>query len=221
MAITTEQSTSREAQFTVGGVTFNLRLTLLVILSTLLPMLDFYNIFSVGVKAYDRLILYFVAPMLIILFLFREKPAAYGFQIGDWRAGLKWALFASAGMALLLWFLAQTPQMQSYYAARATGSAGFIVYITAVDLWGWEFIWRGFLLFGLARLLGPGPAILLQAVPFAFMHLGKPEIETLSTIFGGAAFGYIAWQTRSFLYPFFIHWFIAVFTQLVARASFF
>ena len=67
-----------------------------------------------------------------------------------------------------------------------------------------------------ARALGPGPAILLQAVPFAFMHLGKPEVETLSTIFGGAAFGLIAWRTRSFLYPWLIHWFIVTFTLLVA-----
>ena len=48
------------------------------------------------------------------------------------------------------------------------------------------------------------------------MHLGKPEIETLSTIFGGAAFGLIAWRTRSFVYPWLIHWFIVTFTLLVA-----
>jgi membrane protease YdiL (CAAX protease family) len=90
------------------------------------------------------------------------------------------------------------------------------LYITAVDLFGWEFIWRGFLLFGMAAVLGPGPAIWLQAVPFAFMHLGKPEVETISTIFGGAAFGFIAWQSGSFLYPWIIHWFIASFTMLVA-----
>jgi len=47
-------------------------------------------------------------------------------------------------------------------------------------------------------------------------HLGKPEVETLSTIFGGAAFGFVAWQTQSFLYPFLIHWFILSFTMLIA-----
>jgi len=47
-------------------------------------------------------------------------------------------------------------------------------------------------------------------------HIGKPEIETLSTIFGGFAFGWVAWRTRSFLYPFLIHWFISTFIILVS-----
>ena len=106
--------------------------------------------------------------------------------------------------------------MQQYYTARAPESAWRIIYINGVDLFGWEFIWRGLLLFAFARAFGPGPAILLQAVPFAFMHLGKPEIETLSTIFGGAGFGFIAWQSDSFLYAFLIHWFIAAYTMLIA-----
>ena len=106
--------------------------------------------------------------------------------------------------------------MQRYYAARADGGDLYLIYITGVDLLGWEFIWRGLLLFGLARVLGPGPAIFLQAVPFAFMHIGKPPLETFSTIFGGAAFGFIGWQSRSFLYPFLIHWFVSVFTIMVA-----
>ena len=44
----------------------------------------------------------------------------------------------------------------------------------------------------------------------------KPEVETLSTIFGGFAFGWVAWRTKSFLYPFLIHWFIATLIIIVA-----
>jgi len=47
-------------------------------------------------------------------------------------------------------------------------------------------------------------------------HFGKPEIETLSTIFGGAAFGYVALKTNSMLYPFLIHLFIQVLTIALA-----
>jgi membrane protease YdiL (CAAX protease family) len=120
------------------------------------------------------------------------------------------------GMAIILWFVARTPAMQAYYDALAPRETLRLIYLTAVDLFGWEFIWRGFMLFGLARILGPGPAILIQAVPFAFMHLGKPELETLSTIFGGIGFGFVAWQSQSFVYPWLIHWFIATFTMLIA-----
>jgi len=201
---------------TIGGIEFDLKLTLIIIMGTILPMIDRYNHRITGTKAYDRIILYLVIPMIVIMFLFREKPAIYGFRLGDWRTGLIWTVVGCAGMAIILYFIARTPAMQEYYSAKAPESTPYLLYITAVDLFGWEFMWRGFLLFGLAMYFGPGPAIWLAAVPFAFMHLGKPEIETLSTLFGGAAFGFIAWQTGSFFYPFLIHWFIASFTMLVA-----
>ena len=46
------------------------------------------------------------------------------------------------------------------------------------------------------------------------MHLGKPEAETLTTLFGGAGFGFIAWRTQSFYYGWLIHWFLGAFTML-------
>ena len=204
---------------TIGGVEFDLKLTLLIIFSTIVPMLDYYGHRLTGTKAYDRLVLYFVLPMLLIVLLFRESPVNYGWAIGNWRTGLKWVLIGCAVMAIVLYALATTSAMQAFYEERAPDGVVNLIYLTAVDLFGWEFMWRGLVLFGLAHYLGPGPAIFLQAVPFAFMHLGKPEIETLSTIFGGAAFGYIAWQSGSFLYPFLIHWFIASFTMLVATGK--
>lgn len=206
----------RKVNVTIGGVEFNSQLLLLVILSTVLPMIDYYGHHLTGTKAYDRVILYFIIPLLVVLLIFRGTPFDYGFQIGRWRTGLTWTAAVCAGMALVLWFVARSPGMQQYYEARAPESVLRLVYLTGVDLFGWEFIWRGVLLFGFARILGPGPAILFQAVPFAFMHLGKPEVETLSTIFGGIGFGFIAWQSESFLYPWFIHWFIASFTMLIA-----
>lgn len=201
---------------TIGGVDFDLKLSFLIIYSTVVPMLDYYGHRITGTKAYDRFIFYFIIPMLIIIFLFRESPKDFGFQLGNWRVGLMWTLIGCVGMAIILWFLARSPAMQDYYVKKAPDTVGRLLWLNGVELFAWEFMWRGFMLFALARYLGPGPAILIQAIPFAFMHLGKPEIETLSTIFGGIAFGFIAWQSQSFVYPWLIHWFIASFTMLVA-----
>lgn len=206
-------------RMTIGGIDFDLKLTLIIIMGVLLPMVDYYNHRITGNKAYDRMILYFIIPMAVVLLLFRDRPADYGFQIGNWRVGLMWTVIGCVVMAVILWFVARTPSMQSFYSEKAPDKPLYLIYITAVDLFGWEFMWRGFMLFGMAAVLGPGPAIWLQAVPFAFMHLNKPELEALTTIFGGAAFGYIAWQSGSFLYPFLIHWFIAAFTMLVASGK--
>ena len=104
--------------------------------------------------------------------------------------------------------------MQSYYEPQLAG----LPWSTLLELIGWEFSFRGFILFAYARRFGPD-ALWLQAVPFALAHIGKPEIETLSTIFGGFAFGWLAYRTRSFVYPFLLHWYIATFTILVASGT--
>ncbi len=206
-------------RMTIAGIDFDLKLTLIIIMGTIIPMVDYYNHRITGTKAYDRIILYFIIPMAVVILLFRDRPADYGFQLGNWRLGLMWTVIGCVGMAIILWFIVREPSMKSYYSAKAPDNPLYLVYITAVDLFGWEFMWRGFLLFGMAAVLGPGPAIWLQAVPFAFMHLNKPELEALTTLFGGVAFGFIAWQTGSFLYPFLIHLFIASFTMLLASGK--
>lgn len=201
---------------TIGGVEFDLKLTFLIILGTVVPMLDYYGHNITSVKSYDRFIWYFVIPLLVIVLLFRESPSDFGFKLGNWRVGLMWTAAACVGMAIILYFVARTPSMQQYYSARAPRELWQLIFRSGVELFAWEFIWRGLMLFAFARVFGPGPAIFLQAVPFAFMHLGKPEVETLSTIFGGAGFGFIAWQSESFIYPWLIHWFIMSFTMLIA-----
>jgi membrane protease YdiL (CAAX protease family) len=187
------------------------KIALITILSTTLLILDKYHTFTAS-KPLDRTILYLFIPLIVIIFIFRENPAAYGFQLGDWRTGLKLTALAIALMTPLLWFLLRNDSsMQNYYGGLAAG----LPWNTFLDLFGWEFFFRGFLLFGYARKFGDD-ALWLHAAPFALAHVGKPEIETLTTIFGGFAFGWIAMRSKSFLYPFLIHWYIGSFTILLA-----
>ena len=168
-------------------------------------------------KSYDRKALYLGVPLLVILLAFRESPAEYGFQLGDWRAGLALTAVGCAGLAVVVTLTARTGPFRAYYGPRANTAIPMPL-DTALDLCGWEFLFRGFLLFALYPVCGP-LAIVLQAVPFTIGHLGKPELEALSCILGGSAFGYVAWRTRSFLYPFLIHWFLSTFTILIASGA--
>jgi membrane protease YdiL (CAAX protease family) len=208
--------TAADGRVTLLGVEFDVKLTLLIIFSVIVPMVDYYDFPITGTKAYDRFILYFIGSALFIWIVYREPLSNFGFRWGDWRQGLLWTAVGCAGMALILWFVARTPEMQAFYEELAPNGTGRIVFLNGVEIFGWEFVWRGLLLFAFARYFGPGPAIFLQAVPFAYMHLGKPAVETFSTIFGGAAFGFVAWKTRSFVYPWLIHWFIISFTMFIA-----
>jgi len=81
--------------------------------------------------------------------------------------------------------------------ARADASL-FVVYQAAylVKWTAWEFFFRGFLLFGLRRDLGP-VAVLLSTVPFTLMHVGKPEAEMASAVVGGLVLCWIALRSHS------------------------
>lgn len=195
---------------------FNWNVVIATIVSTLLLMVDHYHRLTDS-KPLDRFILYLVIPLFFIVVVLRENPKDYGFQLGDWKAGLALTGIVIAIAAPILWLTARgDPTMQKYYEWLLGPNLPSYVFL---DLIGWEFIFRGWLLFGYARAYGPD-ALWLQSVPFALAHIGKPEVETLSTIFGGFLFGLVAWRTKSFLYPFLIHYFIFAFTVLVAGGVF-
>jgi len=196
------------------GLKFDAKITTMIVVSTLLIIIEHYRTLT-PLKAADRFILYLIVPLAIIILFFRESPQAYGFRLGNWRLGLAVTAVAIVAIAIVMGVLARTPAFRDYYGGRARSSPLVLLGENVLDLFGWEFLFRGFLLFGLARRFGD-EAVLLQAVPFAIAHIGKPELETLSTIFGGAAFGYLAWRTDSFFYPFLIHWFLQSWTIAVA-----
>jgi membrane protease YdiL (CAAX protease family) len=193
---------------------FDWKIVTITIASTLFLLVDAYHRLT-PYKYLDRVLLYLVFPLAFTLLLFRENPADYGFRLGDWRAGLVLTVSGIGLMAPVIWYLGTGDQsMAAYYQDQLHG----LPWTTLLDLVGWEFTFRGWILFGYARKFGP-EALWLQAVPFALAHVGKPELETFSTIFGGFAFGWVAWRTRSFIYPFLIHWFIATFIILVAAGA--
>ena len=140
------------------------------------------------------------------------RSVSYMLARADWKTGLLLTTIGILIMAPIIYFLGHNnASMQAYYKPFTAG----LPWTTFLDLIGWEFFFRGWILFGYARKFGP-EALWLQAVPFALAHLGKPEVETLTTIFGGFAFGWVAYRTRSFVWPFLIHWFIATFIIIVA-----
>ena len=192
-------------------LSFDWKIVTITIVSTLLIMVDYYHkLFAY--KYWDRILLYLMIPLLITILLFRENPKEYGFSLGNWKLGLLFTLIGMLLMAPVIYYLGHGDvAMRIYYERFLTG----LPWTTFLDLFGWEFFFRGWILFAYTRKFGPD-ALWLHAVPFALAHLGKPEVETLSTIFGGFVFGWVALRTNSFLYAFLIHWFIGTFIIIVA-----
>lgn len=74
--------------------------------ATLLLMVDAYHRLTIN-KGYDRLILYLIVPLVIIIIAFRENPKAYGFSLGDWKLGLVLTVASIVLIAPVLWFVAR------------------------------------------------------------------------------------------------------------------
>ncbi len=191
---------------------FDLQITVVSIASSLLLVADFYFHLT-REKELDRSILYLIIPILIILFIFRKRLKDFGFQLGDWRAGLIITLGSCIILAPILYLAVHlTPEMQQYYQTKITFE---MMLWNILGLFAWEFFCRGFIYFGYAHKLGDD-ALWLQAVPFALAHLQKPALETISTLITGFLFALVARKTRSFIYPFLIHYFITTATLIFA-----
>ncbi len=162
----------------------------------------------------DDVLLYMVVPMLVIVLVLRRSPLDFGLRAGRWREGLVWAAGGVLLMVGVAWFFVQLPPFRpyygDYYAVRNPGGDVWTgVALSGLQMFAWEFLFRGFLLFALSDLLGPY-AIWVQMVPFAVAHFGKPEWETYASIPGGLLSGWIAYRVGSFFPCWLIHWALAV-----------
>ncbi|WP_456424547.1 CPBP family intramembrane glutamic endopeptidase [Rhodocaloribacter sp.] len=144
----------------------------------------------------------FVLPVACLVVLFKRRPAEIGLGLGDWKPALTLALLYLPFVLLGTWILSDGAAFQAkypHYQPAALDWRFFAVYEGLfLFYWiGWEYLWRGFVLFGTARTLGLY-AIFVQALPFAILHFEKPLAEALLSIVGGVALGALVWRCRSF-----------------------
>ncbi len=82
-----------------------------------------------------------------------------------------------------------------------------------------ELLFRGFMVIALSRFVGKD-AILPMVACYAFLHFGKPMMETVGSVFGGFALGVLAYKSRNIYGGIIVHlgvaWGmeLAAFTQL-------
>jgi len=158
-----------------------------------------------------------LVPLVVIVFLFRDRAATYGFQLGDWKLGATFVLTLFPIITIaLLYPASQTHEMRAFYPLAkhaSTSISGFLsLQITRVVLFytAWEFFFRGFMLFGLRSYVGDWLAICIQMIPQCLWHIGMPTGELLSSIAGGVLFGIMAIKTKSLLWPLVLHSLIGI-----------
>jgi len=182
---------------------YDLNLLAVVGISTLVLVLERYYPLNIDFPRATELIYYLLVPLAASWLLFRDKPRDYGIRIGHWKPSIILTAVCLAAMALILYGAGKTPEFRSYYHMYAIDWPELLLN-HSLYMFGWEFLFRGYMLFGLEKSIGKS-AIFVQAIPFVLLHLGKPFLETLACIPGGFILGYVAYRTRSFLPCFIIH----------------
>lgn len=119
-----------------------------------------------------------------------------------------------------------TPQFQSFYPkmdlAYYSGAFGWADWQTvsvfelcyANDFIGVESMFRGALVVGLSRWLGPR-TVLPMALTYMCIHLGKPDLELCSSVIGGYTLGILAYRTQHLWGGIIIHLGIAMLFELL------
>ncbi len=150
----------------------------------------------------QQLLLYVLVPLGLLWLARREmRPSDVGLSFGSRRTTARiTAAFLLVAACLSVVGLGFT-SMTRYYPVWRSGTVTIqdFLYnegVISVLMFASEFFYRGVVLFVLARRSFWG-SILLQTLPYAFLHLGKPDIEVPYSFFAGIAFGWANLRSRS------------------------
>lgn len=144
----------------------------------------------------------FLLPVIVLCAVFKRSAASVGLGLGDWKLALWVCAFYIPLVIAGTWFLSDSSEFQASYPhlrGAVSNWRVFMLYHCAFLMYwlGWEYLWRGFVLFGTAHTFGLH-ALFIQTVPFALLHMGKPLPELALSMVGGLALGILVWRCRSF-----------------------
>lgn len=163
-------------------------------------------------------------PLLVIRSVWHEDPQSYGFSFANAERGVKWVLaltpvwlLASLGSASIgtdryYTYLREPGFVTPVYIAIHSVSYGMYAF-------GFESLFRGFLLFGLERRLGESRtgrwgAALLSAGLSAASLIGLPWVFPASALLGGVPMGLLSLRLRSFVYAALVHWNVGIWSDV-------
>ncbi len=156
---------------------------------------------------YKESVFYLLLPVIFALVI-GLRPKDIGITFGNRKKAARYIylLFAAAIPFMLIG--SRMDSFQSYYPRFAYSNwwefAAWELRVGVLML-ATELFYRGFLMMGTKKSLGRW-SILLQAVPYMYVHLGKPMLEVYYSFFAGLAFGYVDYESKSIFPSFFLHW---------------
>lgn len=166
-------------------------------------------------------LLMFLVSVISVKFVLKKQLSDFGFTFGDKKFGFLTVLIFYLFMLPLLWIVSASESFAQTYpqggpALRENFQLLFLYEICIlIYMLGWEFLWRGYMLFGLKVKLGYY-AVFVQMIPFFILHKGKPELELFGSILAGIILGIQALRSGSFIYAWILHSIIMISIDIIS-----
>jgi len=190
---------------------------------------DDYNLFNIA--------LLLLPPLTWILLFLKREVSEFGLTPGNTKGALLFtAITIGVFTPICFLFFSKLHEVQAYYVPVFNASGvlynlewrggnlvggqidyGRVLYhetVMGMYMFSWEWFFRGFLLFGLRKIMPTWAAAIVQMIPFVILHLGKPAGEFWSSIAGGLILVPVAVRYKSFVPCFLGHYALSVINDL-------
>jgi len=168
----------------------------------------YYFLQQFSAQLYADVAIFLLLPLAVAIAL-GFKPKELGLRLGETRRSLPLTALLLLASSPLIFIASRFPIFYNYYPmfswARGgiLGLAAYELFILVLML-STEFFFRGFLMFG-TKKLGAMQSNLLQAVPYALVHIAKPPLELPASLVGGLLFGWLDQRYKSILPSVILH----------------
>ncbi len=185
-------------------------------------MLDHHNaqLHQLLYWAASIILFYFISPILLIVFILKERLTEYGFAIHfSWDSYRPYLHMLIIMVPIIGYFSGTQSFLAGYpfYSVERTEQLypNFIIwqFFYFLQFIALEFLFRGFLLHGTKGKFG-FYAIFVMMIPYCMIHFGKPLAETIGAIVAGIVLGIMSLKTRSIWPGVMLHYGIAIMMDL-------
>ena len=155
-------------------------------------------------------ILFGLIPVLIIILVYKRPLNQYGFA-GDYiMKSFLWWIPMAALIVLISYYGARNKKnLEMYPQIRVEQWNTGLLIVSALSwvtyLAGYEFLFRGFLLFSCLETFGYWPAIIINICLYSLFHVHKGPREVFGSLFVGFLLCYLTLYLGSFWFAIFVH----------------
>ena len=159
--------------------------------------------------------IYGIIPIIIVKYILHERLQDYGFAMVHKNVKPVYFFIMTAMIFPVMIFLSRKKRINSHYPevkrAYLSKASFFLSSITYVLYYfGYESLYRGFLVFGLKRYTGDFIAVIASMVFTSITHLSSPWIVLIGSMVSGVIFPYIVILSGSIWALFVFHSMIGI-----------